>query len=255
MAISFYRIRKETFSKDGRTQELYFREEQGAIYSYDAKRDRESLALPASPEPGMKWTTAGGWDYEVLSLNSSFSTSFCDFDNLLELKVSNPGCTFNYFYMKGIGLVGINENGRMYMHIEGEKKGGYQVYKTAACEGLRFEMEIRECTYRQVYEYLLANFDLRKKKITDGKLRIDASVKENGELSFPIMVEKTDPKYREQEAEVIRVLKTMPDFIPARFYDKPSSGTFILPVEFKKRKLRSVDWHLDQLFRKEKGKM
>ncbi|SNT11996.1 hypothetical protein SAMN05421640_2366 [Ekhidna lutea] len=54
----FYRIRRETFLKDGRTEELYFRKENGTIYSYDLKQNLESIALPANPEVGMKWETA-----------------------------------------------------------------------------------------------------------------------------------------------------------------------------------------------------
>lgn len=250
----FYRIRKETFMRDGRTAELYFREENSAIYRYDIDVETESLVLPANPEVGMKWTTASGWNYEVLSLNSSLSTHFCDFSNLLELVVANGICTFHYFYKKGNGLVGITENGRINSHIQGEKKAGYQVYKTTGCEGLIYEMEIRECTYRYVYEYLMDQFDLPKKKIVPGKITINATIEENGEISFPTMVQATDPKYQAQEAEAIRVLKSLPVFIPAKFYEKPSSSTFILPLEFKKRKLQSVDWHLDQLFRRQSGK-
>ncbi|SNT12019.1 hypothetical protein SAMN05421640_2367 [Ekhidna lutea] len=186
----------------------------------------------------------------ILSLESSFTTPFCEFTYLLELQVSNSSCTFNYFYMKGVGLVGIKENNRIHTHIQGEKKAGYQVYRTYGCKDLQYDMTIRKCTYREVYEFIHSNFKLPKRKITNGSIRLEAEIDENGKFKMRTKIENTDPKYQAQELEAIRVLNSMPHFIPAKFYEKASSGTFILPLEFRKRKIRSTEWHLNNLFPK-----
>jgi TonB family protein len=66
------------------------------------------------------------------------------------------------------------------------------------------------------------------------KVYVKFIVNENGKVSDPQIV-KGCFKYDACDAEVLRVVSIMPNWIPAQREGKPVKRTFSLPVEFKRK--------------------
>lgn len=110
------------------------------------------------------------------------------------------------------------------------------VFKT--CSELEQE-DKKSCTSEALFDYISNNLNYPKKELKSG---IEGKV-------YAIMIVEKDGSVRSVEiikgvsetldAEVIRVLKAIPDFIPATFDDKPIRYKYSIPVEFNIEKYKS----------------
>lgn len=230
----FYLIEKETY-KSGKTTETYWRIENGAVYTYNQEKEQESKELPASPQTGQQWTSTDGiWNYEVVSLNSSFSTPYCEFEELLEIKTSSSerkGTIYNLFYKRGIGLVGLSVNGNPYTIILPNKKMNDKDFMAFGCEHLSTADEIRNCTYQKIFEFIKTNYKAPK-KVKKGRILVSAIIGKDGYIESATIKEGIR-NADEQEKEAIRVTKALPQLIPAQVDDNAPVRTAItIPFNF-----------------------
>ena len=104
--------------EDGSTNEIYLRKEDGMIRQYEECCEYDTTKLPDEIIEGAEWLNA---DFKkkhvVLSLSGKLSTPFCDYEDLLVVKVSTYSDEYNYFYKKGIGFVGATEKGKLVSYI------------------------------------------------------------------------------------------------------------------------------------------
>jgi len=230
----YYLVEVETY-KSGKTKESYWREENGAIFNYNEEKGIESMELPTSPELGIKWrSTDNTWTYEVVSLTSTYSTPFCEFRGLLEVKTESSerkGTVYNLFYKQGVGLVGLNVNGTPYSYILPNKKLNEQNFMAYGCENAGSEKEIQSCTYSKIFDHIRANYKAPK-KLKKGKMLLNVIIGKGGNVE-EVKVIQTIPNAEKQEDEAIRVIKSLPKFIPAQVDDgQPIRASLTVPFNF-----------------------
>ena len=230
----YYLVEVETY-KSGKTKESYWREENGAIFNYNQEKGVESMELPASPELGTKWTsTDNTWTYEIVSLTSTYSTPFCEFDNLLEVKTESSermGTVYNLFYKQGVGQVGLNVNGTPYSYILPNKDLNEQNFMAFGCENAGSEKEIQSCTYSKIFEHIKANYKAPK-KMKKGKILVNVIIGKDGYVD-DVKIVQTIPNAQKQEEEAIRVIKSLPQFKPAQVEDgQPIRASVTVPFNF-----------------------
>lgn len=63
-----------------------------------------------------------------------------------------------------------------------------------------------------------------------GRVMVQVVIKKDGSIGQVNIVRKIDP---ECDAEAIRVIKTLPKFIPGKMNGRPVNSRYVLPVTFK----------------------
>ncbi|MEQ8477549.1 energy transducer TonB [Fulvivirga sp.] len=230
----YYLIERETY-QSGKTKESYWREENGAVYNYNKEKGIESMELPSRIEVGTKWNSSDGlWSYEIVSLTSNYSTPFCEFRNLLEVKTENSeqkGTIYNLYYKQGVGLIGLNVNGTPYSFIVPNKELNQKNFMAYGCEELNTEKEIQSCTYSKIFEHIKSNYKAPK-KFKKGRMLLNAIIGKDGGIES-VKIVKTIPNAEAQEIEALRVIKLLPKFIPAQIDDgQPVRSSLTVPFNF-----------------------
>ena len=230
----YYLVEVETYSS-GKTKESYWRIGNGAVFNYNKEKGVESMELPASPDLGVKWTsTDKTWTYEIVSLSSTYTTPFCDFIDLLEVKIESAermGMIYRLFYKRGVGLVGLNVNETPYSYILPDKEMNEQNFMAYGCENAGSEKEIQTCTYSKIFEHIKANYKAPK-KIKKGRILVKIIFGKDGNVDEVKIVE-TIPNGRKQEEEVTRVIKSLPQFKPAQVNDGQTiRASITVPFKF-----------------------
>lgn len=219
----------------GEVKTRFWREENGAVFSLNQEKDMESMELPSNPELGAKWNSTNQvWTYEVVSMNSNYSTPFCEFSNLLEVKTESSereGTVYNLFYKQGVGLVGLNMNGNPFSYVKPNRKANERSFIAYGCENAGTEQEIQKCTNSIISKHI--NENLKAPKSTaKGRILLNVIIDENGDVGNVTVLE-TIANGEEQEAEAIRVMKSLPKFIPAQVDDnQPISTSLKVPFRF-----------------------
>lgn len=104
---------------NGKTDTTYFREQEGNVFIYDSQKKLEFLELSKNITPGYTWKKYDeSWKYTVLDTTSTFSTPYCQFKNLLNIKAEPQNkkaklSYYNLYFKRGIGLVGLKVSGEM----------------------------------------------------------------------------------------------------------------------------------------------
>jgi len=231
---NFYFIEKETY-KNGNEKEFYYREENGAVYSFDLENSLESQALPASPKVGQKWTSADNeWSYEIINLSSSFSTPFCNFNDLLEVETESSereGISYTLFYKRGVGLVGLNVNSKPYTFILPNKKINERTFIAYGCEKFETEEAKKSCTQEIVLNHIQDNLKYSR-KFKKGKIYVNVTIGTDGNVEEEEII-KAMPNSEKQQKVVLKVIKSLPTFIPAQVDDNsPIRVSFVIPISF-----------------------
>ena len=231
---NFYFIKKETY-KSGKEKEFFYRKKNGAVYSFDVEDSLESVVLPASPEVGQKWTSADNeWSYKIISVNSSFSTPFCNFNDLLEVETESSereGISYTLFYKRGVGLVGLNVNSKPYTFILPNKKINERTFIAYGCEKFESEEAIKSCTQEIVLNHIQDNLKYSR-KFKKGKIYVNVTIGTDGNVEEAEVI-KAMPNSEKQQKEVLRVIKSLPTFIPAQVDDyNPIRVSFVIPINF-----------------------
>lgn len=231
---NFYFIEKETY-KNGEEKEFYYREKNGAVYSFNLEDSLESKALPASPEVGQKWTSADNeWSYKIISLTSSFSTPFCNFNDLLEVETrssNREGVNYTLFYKRGVGFVGLNVNNKPYTFILPNKKIDERTFIAYGCEKFESEEAIKSCTQEIIFNHIQDNLKYSR-KFKKGKIYVNITIGTDGDVEEAEVI-KAMPNSEKQQNEVLRVIKSLPTFIPAQVDDNnPIRVSFVIPINF-----------------------
>ncbi|WNB17896.1 energy transducer TonB family protein [Marivirga arenosa] len=230
----FYLIKRETY-KNGKVKESYWRTENGAVYHYNKEEGHESKDLPASPEVGQEWnSTKNEWSYKIISLTSSFSTPFCDFNGLLEVETRSSereGTTYSLFYKKGVGFVGLNVNGIPYTLIMPNGQINEKDFMAYGCENLESEQEIKTCTQQKILQHIQNNLKFSR-KYEKGEILVNVIIGTDGNVENTEVI-KAMPNSDKQQAAVIKVIKSLPKFIPAQVDDdKLVRVSFVIPIKF-----------------------
>ncbi len=229
-----YLIEVEIYN-NGETKERYWREENGSVFNYNKEKKLESMELSSIIELGKTWkSTDQTWTYEIVNLNSSYSTPYCVFDNLLEVKTKSServGMVYNLFYKQGVGMIGLNVNNIPYTYIMPTKDLNERFFIAYGCETAGSAIEIKSCTDAKIAQHIKENYKAPK-KIKKGKMLFKVIVGKQGDIE-DIEVLQTIPNAEKQELEAIRVIKSLPKFIPAQIDDnQPVRVSIKIPFNF-----------------------
>jgi hypothetical protein len=229
-----YLVETKEYS-DGKIKKSYWRDNKGAIYNFNKKKGLGSMELPSNPKIGQKWkSTDGTWTYEIISFNSIYSTPFCEFSNLLEVETKNSerkGLIYNLFYLKGKGMIALNVNGVPYTYIKPNRKLNDKDFIAYGCQDSINEKETKDCNYSKIYSHIKTNFK-SPSKLKKGKVIAKVFIGTNGYVN-KVKIISGLKKAKKQETEVIRVIKSLPKFIPAQIDDnKPIKTSFVIPIVF-----------------------
>ncbi|WP_452219662.1 hypothetical protein [Lacinutrix salivirga] len=95
----------------GNVANMFLREEDNAIYQYEANNTPETLRLPKKVKKGNFWKTPDGLlTYKITSIKGTLKTPVCEYKNLLVLKSTFTNGTYTFYYQKGYGYVGATQN-------------------------------------------------------------------------------------------------------------------------------------------------
>ena len=93
--------------KEGNSDTMYLREENGIVYQYEECCETETVRFDPSFKEGHTWTTVDkGVTYTIDTLNGTLKTPFCEYKNLIviDFKLTTFQCKF--YYKKGYGYIG-----------------------------------------------------------------------------------------------------------------------------------------------------
>ncbi|GAB5399284.1 MAG: hypothetical protein Aureis2KO_08690 [Aureisphaera sp.] len=100
--------------KNNATDALYLREENGVVYQYEDCCETETVRFNPNFKVGHVWKTADGMGtYEVITYDGKFKTPFCNYENLMVIKATLQGGTFEFYYQRGHGYVGASVNNQI----------------------------------------------------------------------------------------------------------------------------------------------
>ncbi len=222
----------------GKKDSTFYRNENGSLFSYDQDKKDEYLQLSSNTTPGYSWVDQDKlWRYTVIDTTSSLSTPYCSFTNLLNLKAEPMGkekkeysAYYNLLYKRGIGLVGVNIEGRGYSFRTIDKSGIEETpHVFPGCETLKSAEEISACTSEKVNGFISRNFQYTG-KVTKGRLILSFEISENGDVEN-VSVFKAIPNGEKQTEEAIRIVKLL-KFIPAKINGKPLKTSLAQPILF-----------------------
>lgn len=225
----------------GKTKTSYWREENGAVYFYDTEKKAESIELINNLTPGTTWEKYDKtWKYTIIDTISSFATPFCEFKNLLQVKAEPQNenkdkmySYYNLFYKRGLGLVGMNVNGELFIYAKPNKEINERNFIAYGCENLPSNEDRQKCTYAKIYELFSKEYKAPKKKdYRTGKILLNVSIGKDGTVDDIKIIETIDGAQL-QEQEAIRVLNMLPKMIPAQVDDgQPIRSSFRFPIKF-----------------------
>lgn len=222
----------------GEKKEVYHREEDGNVYIYDSEKKVEFLELSNNTTPGYTWEKYDkSWKYSVVDTTSTLSTPYCEYKGLLNIKAEPQGKTkssyssyFNMYYKRGVGLVGLNIEGKGYSFLTIDKsKVDERSYTALGCENLDTEEQRVECTSAKISESISKNFNYDG-KVKKGVLALRFIINEQGDVEN-VSVTQPIKKAERQTEEAIRVVKLI-KFKPRQVNGKPLKTWVALPVTF-----------------------
>lgn len=98
--------------EDGTASFAYLREENGVVYQYEECCDTETVRFDPSFKKGHTWKTADQKaTYTIETLNGTLKTPFCNYENLIVIKLKANALTYKFYYKKGYGYVGATQEG------------------------------------------------------------------------------------------------------------------------------------------------
>lgn len=225
----------------GKTKTSYWREENGVIYFYDVEKKAESIELVNNLTPGTTWEKYDKtWKYTIIDTVSSLATPFCEFKNLLQVKAEPQNeikdkmySYYNLFYKRGVGMVGMNVNGELFLFARPNKEIKEKNFVAYGCENISSNQEQEKCTYTKISEFFSKEYKApRKKDFKTGRIVLNVVIGKDG-LVDDIKVIETIEGAKNQEDEAIRVLKRLPKMIPAQVDDGlPIRSSFKFPIKF-----------------------
>ena len=231
----YYKEEKIVY-KNGLEEKRYWREDKnGAIYYFNKEDSKESIELTPNFTVGSTWKGEDGdWSYKVISLNSSFSTPYCLFTDLLEIKTENSkweGTIYQLYYKKGVGMVGLMMNGKPSTFILPNIKVNEKSATAVGCERFQDNAEMEKCTSKKISEFIVKNFKTLGTYVK-GKMNFKIIIGKSGSVD-EVETVSTIPNAILQEREILRILKILPKFIPAQVDDKQIvRGSLNVPVNF-----------------------
>lgn len=230
----FYLIQTKLFSS-GKISKSYWREENGEVFNFNESKGYETVEFPQIQKKGIKWQDPEGiWKYEILNLNSTYSTPYCEFKDLLEVQAINStqlDRVYKLYYKRGIGMVGLNINDQPNTFIIPPSTVKEKAFMAFGCENLESENEIRNCTNQKIFDHISKKF-VAPSNIVKGTIFFQIIIDEKGKVDEVTVAEGLE-NATAQEKEGIRVLKSLPRFIPAQIDEgKPIRSTFRIPIKF-----------------------
>lgn len=230
----YYLIEEETY-KSGKVVQSYWRTEDGAVYYYDKKKGKETMELPGSPEVGQKWKSDDGlWKYEVVSLNSSLKSPYCHFEDLLQVtseSSENVGVEYNLYYKRGVGLVGLYIDNKPFTYIIPDQELKERAFMAYGCEDLSSPEAIQNCTSQKIFEHISENINYAD-GFQKGEIIVNVIIGKDGNVREASILQGL-PNAEAQENEVLRVIKSLPTFIPAQIDDHtPIVTEMNIPINF-----------------------
>lgn len=98
--------------EDGRADFIYLREENGVIYQFEECCDTETVRFDASFTKGHTWKTADQKaTYTLETFEATLKTPFCNYENLIVIKLEAGALVYKFYYKKGYGYVGTKQEG------------------------------------------------------------------------------------------------------------------------------------------------
>lgn len=228
----FYRTRTKVY-ESGKTNEAYFRKENKAVYYYNEKTESQSLLLPSEIKKGVKWnSTCGTYRYKIKDLDATLSTPFCKFEELLEIEILNRenNTKFQFYYKKGVGVVGNNIEDKPFSFIEPEEEIESKNFIAYGCEKLENTEAQRKCTVGKIVKYLQENLSNPTPDV-HGKVVYTVIIDKKGNVD-DVTVKSVDGASKKQEKIGLKVLKSLPKFIPAYAGNNPVRVLYSIPIAF-----------------------
>ena len=237
LKIGNHYYKEETMQyKNGIEEKQFWREDKnGAIYYFDKEDAKESMELAPNFKVGTTWKgDDGNWSYKVVSLNSRFSTPYCLFTDLLEIKTENKkwkGTFYQLFYKKGVGMVGLNMDGKPSTYLLPNIKLNERSVTAIGCEKFLSSEEMASCTSKKISQFIISNFRTPK-TFVKGKMNFKLLIDKEGNVEKVETISTLD-NGELQEQEIIRILKILPKFIPAQVDDDQLVRSFLnVPINF-----------------------
>ena len=98
--------------EDGTASFLYLREENGVVYQFEECCDAETIRFDPSFKKGDTWKTADQKaTYTIETLEGTLKTPFCNYEDLIVIKLEANTLTYKFYYKKGYGYVGTKQEG------------------------------------------------------------------------------------------------------------------------------------------------
>ncbi len=226
---------------NGNVRVSYYRRAGNAVYFYDTERKAVSMELIDRLVPGVTWEKFDkSWKYTIIDTVSTFTTPSCTFTNLLQVKAEPQNelqqakyTWYNLFYKRGVGLVGMKVNGEPYLFAEPEATSKDRSFMAYGCESQSSAQAIQRCSYGKIMAYIQAELRItRDENYKAGKIIANVIFGTTGLVENVTIVETIDGATA-QEKEVIRVLKALPNVIPALAGDgKPIRSSVRIPISF-----------------------
>ena len=97
--------------KDGNTESLLLREENGVIYQFEKCCDSETIRFDSKYRKGKSWQSADKKSkYTIESFKGKLKTPYCDYKDLLVIKGEFTNVTYKFYYKKGYGYIGTTDD-------------------------------------------------------------------------------------------------------------------------------------------------
>lgn len=226
---------------NGKTTNSYWRAENGFVYHYDTAAKAESIELVNNLTPGTTWEKYDKtWKYTIIDTVSSFSTMFCDFKGLLQVKAEpqnelkgKMSSYYNLFYKRGVGMIGLSIEGRLFTFALPNRELNERNFMAYGCEKFTSKEQAQKCTYTSIMNFFSKEFKApNAKNYKSGKMRFNVTLGIDGKVES-VQVLETLEGAQLQEKEAIRVIRMLPKMIPGQVDDgQPIRTSFVFPVSF-----------------------
>ncbi|WP_299208507.1 hypothetical protein [uncultured Dokdonia sp.] len=98
--------------EEGTVSFMYLREENGVIYQFEECCDTETIRFDPSFTKGHTWKTADQKArYTLLTFEETLKTPFCNYEDLIVIKLEAGTLVYKFYYKKGYGYVGTKQEG------------------------------------------------------------------------------------------------------------------------------------------------
>ena len=96
----------------------YLREENGVVYEYEKCCNIETLRYDSKFVEGQTWKKGDNKsEFRIITYKGKLKTPYCNYENLLVIEGELSSKKFKFYYLKGFGYVGANQEDKLVSYV------------------------------------------------------------------------------------------------------------------------------------------